>query len=292
MSSLRHHRAVIIAGRIALWGAVVLVFGRGIVSLFGGASAVAPDGPAKAGVQTAEAFPANEATALALRFAADYLTYDADRPAEWAARMAAYGNDTLARGWNGAGRQTVIAVVPAGIEAASSAAATVTVAGRTPSGWVHLAVPIVKGNGGLAVAAPPAFVAGPSVVAAPETEGNDADLAAAEAVRPTLEAFFAAYGTGNTAVVGAMTADGARLPRLESSRLKLAAIEAVTVAGEPAGPNRVALATVQWADETTGAGLTQTYRLDVVQDGQRWLVASLGAATPIPEQSINSKKEK
>lgn len=291
MSSLHNHRAVIIAGRIALWGAVVLVFGRGIVSLFGGTSAATPDHPAKAGIQ-AEAFPASEATALALRFAADYLTYDADRPAEWATRIAAYGNDTLARGWNGAGRQTITTVVPARVDASGPDAGTVTVAARTPSGWVHLAVPIIKADGGLAVAAAPAFVAGPAAGSAPGVERGDADLAAGEALRPTLEAFFAAYGTGNSAVIGAMTADGTRLPRLEPGRFKLAAVEAVTVAREPVGPDRTAFAVVRWADETTGAALTQTYRLDVVQAGQRWLVAALGAATPIPEQSVNSKKEK
>lgn len=291
MSSLRHHRAVIIAGRIALWGAVVLVFGRGIVSLFGGTSAAAPDRPANPGIQAAEAFPASEATALALRFATDYLTYDTDRPAEWAARIGTYGNDTLARGWNGAGRQTITTVVPAGVDATGPDAATVTVAARTPSGWVHLAIPVVKANGGLAVAAAPAFVAAPAVGAAPSAERGDADLAAGEALRPTLEAFFAAYGTGNSAVIGAMTADGARLPRLEPGRFKLAVVEAVTVARQPVGPDRVALAVVRWADETTGAALTQTYRLDVVQDGQRGLVASLGAATP-ELQSPNPKKEK
>lgn len=291
MSSLRHHRAITIAGRITLWGAVVLVFGRGIISLFGGTSAATPDRPAKAAIQAAEAFPTSEATALALRFAADYLTYDADRPADWSARMAAYGNDTLARGWNGAGRQAVTTVVAAGIDAAGPDAGTVTLAARTPSGWVHLAVPIMKVNGGLAVAAPPAFVAAPAVGSMPDANRGEADQAAGEALRPTLEAFFAAYGTGNSAVVGAMTADGARLPRLEAGRLKLAAVEAVTVTREPAGQARVARAVVRWADETTSAAFTQTYRLDVVQDGQRWLVASLGAATP-ELQSPNPKKEK
>lgn len=291
MSSLRHHRAVIIAGRIALWGAVVLIFGRGIVSLFGGTSAAAPDRPNKAQAQAAEAFPASDATALALRFAADYLTYDADKPADWAARVAAYGNDNLARGWNGAGRQTVTSVVPAGIDAAGPDFGTVTVAARTPTGWVHLAVPVVQSHGGLAVAAPPAFVAVPAAGSAPSLDHGDADLVAGEALRPTLEAFLAAYGTGNSPVIGAMTADGARLPRLEPGRLTLAGVESVTVAKEPAGPTRVAFATVRWADETTGAALTQTYRLDVVQDGQRWLVASLGAAIP-DLQSPNPKKEK
>jgi hypothetical protein len=287
---LRDHRAVVIGGRVALWAAVVLVLGRGIVSLFGGAAAGgAPDATTRTEA-AAEQFPAGDATALALRFTADYLTYDADQAADWATRVGAYGNDTLARGWDGTGRQTVSTVVPAGVEAASPAAGTVTVAARTPGGWVHLAVPVVKANGGLAIAAAPAFVAAPSVGDAPDPAA-DGDATTAEALRPALEAFFDAYGTGATAVLGAMTADGATLARLDPGRLALSGVEAVTVEKAPAGPTRVVFAVVGWADQASGARLTQTYRLGVVQSGQRWLVASLGAATPTATQP-NPKKEK
>lgn len=85
-----------------------------------------------------------------------------------------------------------------------------------------------------------------------------------------------------------------QLPRLDQAgRLALAGVEAVTVEKQPAaGSPQVAFAVVRWADQTTGAGLTQTYRLGVTRDGQRWLVASLGAATPTPERPANPKKEK
>lgn len=137
----------------------------------------------------------------------------------------------------------------------------------------------------------PPFVAAPAVGEAPAVDRDDNDTATAEAVRPALAAFFDAYGTGNDAALDAMTADGADLARLDPGRLTLSGVEAVTVEKTPAGRTRQVLAVVRWADQASGAGLTQTYRLTLARDGQRWLVADLAAATPTPDHS-KPKKEK
>jgi hypothetical protein len=284
---MRNSRPVLIAGRCLLWAAVVLVLGRGIVSLFAGPAASGAPAP----TTTSPAYPTVAAEGFAARFVADYLTYDETSPAGWAARTAGYGLD-LTGGWDGKGTQTVTSVIPADLDITGPGYAVITVAARTGAGWVHLAVPVAATKGGLAVAARPAFVAAPAPGKAPAADPGEADPAAADAARPTVEAFLTAYGKGDRAVIAALSADGARFPQLETGRFTLAAVEALTVPKTaPASGERSALVTVRWADSTTGAGLAQTYRVALTRSGDRWLVHSLGAATPPADPTPKTKKE-
>ena len=109
------------------------------------------------------------------------------------------------------------------------------------------------------------------------------DPHAAEELRPTVEAFLAAYATGQTAVIHALSADGAHLPDLEAGRFTVAAVDTITVPTVPAGASDViAVVTLRWADSRSGATLAQTYRIGLTRVGERWLVSSLGAARPEP----------
>jgi hypothetical protein len=276
-----------VAGRVVLWAAVILVAGRGLVSLFAGP---ASGSPAPKPAVVGERYPSAAAEAFAARFTTDYLTYDATDPAGWAARTAAYGLDDLSGGWDGQGTQTVTSVVPAGVESTSSRSGVVTVAARTGSGWLHLAVPVASTRTGLALAARPVFVAAPTAGKAPGTGSGEVDTAAAEAVRPTLEAFLTAYANGDQAVIAALSADRVDLPPLEGDRFTLAAVDAVTVPKTKPGQDRTALVSVRWADHTSGAALGQTYQLGLTRSGERWLVTSLGAASP--NANPNPVKEK
>ena len=278
-------RLRVIAGRVALWAAVILVVGRGLVSLFVGPAAHGTPSTPPA-VAVGEGYPTAAAQAFAARFTADYLTFDETNPADWTLRIAAYGTDTMAGGWDGKGHQTVSSVIPGPPDITNSTSGIVPVSAQTSSGWLSLAVPVAATPTGLAVAARPAFVALPTAGHNPNpTPAAAGDPHAAEEFRPTLEAFLAAYATGQQAVIHALSADGARLPELEAGRFTLTAVDTITVPATPPGPSdAVAVVTLRWADARSGAGLTQTYRIGLTRVGERWLVSSLGAARLEPPQ--------
>jgi len=287
---LRRHRLTRAAGRVVLWAAVVLVVGRGVVSLFAGPAAAAAktasstSSPGRIGAT----FPGPDAQALAARFAADYLTYDEANPTDWQHRLAAYG-PTLAVGWDGKGHQSVTTVVPAATAAAGPGAATVTVAARTTSRWIYLAVPVVAGPAGPAIGGAPAFVAAPTIGTTPTPAGGDtADPAAADALRPTVEAFLTAWAAGTQPVIAALSADGAQLARADGAAT-LAGVTALTVErAAPAAVERSAVAVVRWADPQSGASFSQPYRLSLVRVGERWLVHSIGPDLPPATPAVSS----
>ena len=285
-------RPLLIAGRVALWSAVILLFGRGLVSLVAGPPAGAP--PRTPRQRWGEGYPTVAAEAFAARFTTDYLTYDETNPADWTQRITGYGTDTLPAGWDGKGHQTVSTVIPGPVEVTSSTFGIVPVSAHTTSGWLGLAVPVTATPTGLAVAARPAFVALPTTGHSPAiAPAGTGDPRAAEELRPTLEAFLGAYPTGQQAVIHALSADGARLPQLEAGRFTLAALDTLTVPPVPAGASDVtAVVTLRWADSRSGAGLTQTYQIGLTRVGERWLVTSLGAARPEPTPNPNPVKEK
>jgi len=285
-------RPLLLAGRVALWAAVTLVVGRGLVSLFAGPAAhsAAPTTASRAVV--GEGFPTVAAEAFAARFTADYLTYDDTNPGDWQRRTAGYGTDALAAGWDGKGHQSVTSVIPAAIDVTGPTFAVVTLSAETTTGWVQLAVPVAATPGGLAVAARPAFVAVPPAGKTPDMAPAAGDPHAAEEVRPTVEAFLAAYAGGQQTVVHALSADGAHLADLEGGRFTLGGIDTLTVAPAATPGERSAVATLRWADARSGATLAQTYRIGLTRVGERWLVSSLGPVRPEPTPNPNPVKEK
>gem|GEM_PF-4907754 len=237
--------------------------------------------------------------ALAERFAADYLTYDDANPTDWQHRLAAYG-PALAVGWDGKGHQTITTVLPAGTASGAAGAATVTIATRTISRWIYLAVPVVATPAGPAIAGRPAFVAAPAAGTAQGVgAGTDnTDPGAADALRPTVEAFLTAWASGTQPLITALSADDAHLVHADEGTATLAGITALTVErAAPAATDRSAVAILRWADPQSGASFSQPYRLTLVRVGERWLIRSIGPdvpapAAPPPSPRPPNKKEK
>jgi hypothetical protein len=239
-------------------------------------------------------FPADEARAVATRYAVSYLNWDeADpdwRPAQISLDLAA-GLDTRV-GWNGRGKQTAnaaypgeVKVDPGGVTAVVDVRVQVRAFTKTGRGWVpgaytwqRVAVPVARTPSRVVASGPVSFV--PDERAAlpdnmPEASAPDDDLTAA--TLKDAEAFFSAYAESD-AKVEAVTAPGAAIRSLNGV-VKLDELKDWQVyTGND--DERHATASVTWdgAGDTT---LDQTYSLTlrrtVAADGaQRWQVAAVG----------------
>ena len=266
-------RRLLAAGRVLLWGAVVLVWVRGAVSLFPGAAGGSRPAEAHAARQ---AFPEDPARAVAARFTQEYLAYGGDGAEERTRRLAPFlraGADP-STGWDGRGTQQVTSVVPVGLSVLSADRAVATVSARAGSHWLYLAVPMAVDGDRIVVTDQPAFVAGPWPSAGLDAGPIAADPARSVEVAGALESFFRAYAAGSAADLSYFAAPGRTLTGLGGS-MDLSALVEVRV-GEGNGPIP-ALARVRWVDRGTGAGLTQTYRMTLVPWDGRWYVDRLGA---------------
>ncbi|WP_169501751.1 conjugal transfer protein [Kribbella catacumbae] len=239
-------------------------------------------------------FPADEARAVATRYAVSYLNWD---EANADARPAAIGLDLAAgldarAGWNGRGKQTADKAYPGEVRVASGGVTAVvdvrvqvrafTKSGRAfvpgPYTWQRVSVPVARTSSRVVASGPPTFVADERAALPdnmPEAGVPDDDLTAA--TLKDAEAFFSAYAESD-AKVEAVTAPGAAIRSLNGV-VKLGDLKAWQVyTGND--DERRATAAVTWngAGDTT---LDQTYSLTlrrtVAADGaQRWQVAAVG----------------
>lgn len=266
-------RRLLAAGRVLLWGAVVLVWVRGAVSLFPGATGGSRPAEAQA---ARHAFPEDPARAVATRFTQEYLTYGSDGAEERNRRLAPFlreGADP-STGWDGRGTQQVASVVPVGLSVLSADRAVATVSARAGSRWLYLAVPMAVDGDRIVVTDHPAFVAGPWPSEGLEAGPISADPARSGEVGGALESFFRFYAAGSAADLSYFAAVGRTLTGLGGSMDLGAVVEVRVGEGNGAIP---ALARVRWVDRETGAGLTQTYRMTLVPRDGRWYVDRLGA---------------
>ena len=268
-----------LCGRVLLWSAVALVFANGAVALVRNVTG----GGARSDEAGAEAptFPEGAASAFAARFAHAYLNYDARSPTERQNQLQAYlaeGVDPLA-GWDGAGEQTAVNTIPVDVDVLSDRLAVVTVAVNvTGPRWLYLGVPVAADGERLAVTGAPALVPAPerAAIDADElTDVGDTDGALASQLRPTLTSFLRAYGSGSAADLAYFLRPGREVRGLGGA-VRLGALQSLRVS--TGGARRSAVAAVRWVDRTTGAGLTQTYHVELVEQGGRWYVDSVGAA--------------
>jgi hypothetical protein len=285
-------------GRGVLWTMV------GAFALLGAKSVLLPKQTPAAPAQTTNpaqagpVYPADEAQAVAARYARAYLSWDEATPETRAASLAAVlpaGADTKT-GWDGKGRQDVLAVESGTVTPSAQKQARVRVdvlvrsvpaappkkgapaAPALPAYWVGLDVPVVQAAGRVIVTGPPGMVgipgAGPK---APELTGPEADTAFGEQTAETVAKFFAAYAAGGD--VEAVTAPGASVPPLPMGVL-LVEVTSWT-ADRGSGADRTGTARVMW--RTGGAQLEQTYRVELTRvtsaDAQRWQVAALHGGT-------------
>ncbi len=279
-------------GRGVLW---VLV---GALALLGAKSVLIPKkapAPAQqaAPAQSGPSYPADEARAVAARYARAYLAWDEKTPENRAAMLAAVlpdGADTAA-GWDGRGRQEVLAVEPGTVTPAAQRQARVRVdvlvrtpapapskpgapaAPASPAYWVGLDVPVVQAGGRVVVTGSPGMVGVPATgPAAPELTGPQADGPFSDQTTETVKTFFAAYAAGETETVAA---PGAVVPPLPSG-IALVAVESWT-ADQGEGADRTGTARVTW--QLGGARLEQSYRVRLTRvvstSAQRWQVASV-----------------
>ncbi|MEU4932034.1 conjugal transfer protein [Streptomyces yokosukanensis] len=280
-------------GRGLLWFVLLLAAITGVRSWFFPAKAPAPKAPT---VSTAPAYPDAEAQAVAARFARAYLGWDESNPDErvqlLASVLAADSDTTM--GWDGHGRQDVLAVQPDAVTTGTDHQARVrvdvliqpgaaatgdkgkkTAATSAPARWVGLDVPVVETSGRVIVTGPPGLVgipkSGPKAPDLPTTK-TDPDLSTQ--TQDTVQKFFQAYATGGT---DAVTAPGASVPDLPNGITfkSLVAWSADTDTGS--GDDRTGTARVSWS--LGGASIEQVYRVTLTRvsssDAQRWQVADV-----------------
>jgi hypothetical protein len=281
-SAVSGSRWLVWIGRTILWALVLVLLLHGIASLW------RPNGPATAPSQPlapSPSFPVKGAEAFAVRFAHDYLTWDAATPGVRADALAPYVADGVDKqlGWAGNGQQIAVLVLPTQTVVLSENAALVTVAaqvtGLNAPRWLHLQVPVyAEGSEQFLVTDAPALVPPPAKAASPPEPLLATDLAVADQLREPLIAFFKAYAGSNPNELSYLLVPGAQIRTLNGV-VTFADLQLTVPYGKD--NRRDVTAKVRWADQVTGSTFTQTYQVTVVQqkDG-RWYIAGLGANQP------------
>jgi conjugative transposon protein TcpC len=274
-------RRLLAAGRILLWGAVALVWVRGALTFFPGASSAPKPAEAQSSKQS---FPEDPAKAVAVRFAQEYLTYGKDTTDIRNARLTPFlpGAADPSAGWDGRGVQEADNTVPVGLSVTSPRTAVATVAARTGARWLYLAVPLAVQSDRIVVSDLPAFVPGPWPSAAVDAAPISGDPSQTGDIRPALESFFRAYAGGSQGDLSYFAAPGRSLTGLAGSMDFGGLVELRTGEGTSTVP---AVARVRWLDKATGAGLTQTYRMTLVARDGRWYVDRLGAGPALSKEA-------
>lgn len=276
-SSVGGGRWLVWAGRVVLWALVLVLLLNGITALRRPVSPAQAPAPAPA----AERFPVKAAEAFAVRFAHDYLTWDAATPNVHAEALAPYVADAIDQhvGWAGNGQQIAVLVLPTRTAVVSDKTALVTVAaqvtGLSAPRWVHLEVPIyTDGHDRFLVTDAPALVPPPGKAAPPPELLTATDAAVADQLREPLTAFFKAYAGNNPNELSYLLAPGAQVGTLNST----ATFEDLQLTVPEGEDRRDVVAKVRWGDPVTGSTFTQTYQVTVVwrEDG-RWYIERLGA---------------
>lgn len=270
-------RWLVWVGRVVLWALVLVLLLNGVASL---RRPVDP-APAPAPAPAAERFPVKAAEAFAVRFAHDYLTWDAAAPTVHADTLAPYVPEAVDQhvGWAGNGQQIAVLVLPTRTDVVSDQTALVTVAaqvtGLNAPRWVHLQVPVyTDGQDRFLVTDAPALVPPPGEAAPPPEPILATDAAVADQLREPLTAFFKAYAGSNPKELSYLLAPGAQVGTLHSTA-KFEDLQLTVPDGED---RRDVVAKVRWGDPVTGSTFTQTYQVTVGQreDG-RWYIEKLGA---------------
>jgi hypothetical protein len=274
-------RRLLAAGRILLWGAVALVWVRGALTFFPGATGAARPAEAQA---VKASFPEDPGRAVAVSFAQEYLTFGKDGTTERSKRLTAFlpeGADPSV-GWDGRGVAESTSAVPVGLSVLGPRTAVATVAARSGPRWLYLAVPLAVDAGRIVVSDLPAFVAGPWPSAGVDAAPISGDPSHSADIRPALESFFRAYAGGSQGDPSYFAAPGRTLEGLGGSMDFAGLVELRAGEGDRTLP---AVARVRWVDRTTGAGLTQTYRLMLVARDGRWYVDRLGAGPALSKEA-------
>ncbi|MFJ9427864.1 conjugal transfer protein [Streptomyces sp. NPDC101249] len=281
-------------GRGLVWAVLILAAVTGVRAWFIPPKVDVPSAPKATAAPT---YPAAEAQAVAARFSRAYLAWDQDKPEERAALLAAVmpENSDTSIGWDGRGRQKVLAVQPGAVTPGSQHQARVRVdvlikteaptptdkkkaaPPALPARWMGLDVPVVETGGRIIVTGEPGLVGIPTKgPKAPDLNTTKTDQELAASTEDTVEQFFRAYAGGDT---DAVTAPGASVPPLpEGVEYKGLVTWSID---EGTGDDRTGTARVSW---TLGEGtVEQTYRVELTRvssaDAARWQVADVRGGT-------------
>ncbi|MGW5336189.1 conjugal transfer protein [Streptomyces bauhiniae] len=277
-------------GRGLVWFVLILAAVTGVRAWFIPPKAPAPKAPP---VRAESTYPKEAAQAVAARFARAYLGWDEDKAAEREQLLASVltADTDATMGWDGHGRQDVLAVQPGAVNTTTEHQARVRVdvlvrtvkeaeppakgkkvptPAEDPARWIGLDVPVVETAGRVAVTGAPGLVGIPERgPRAPElaTPQTDADLSAA--TQGTVAGFFKAYAAGDTSAV---SAPGANVPALPAGIEYKALVSWSVDTGS--GEDRTGTAVVSWT--IGGASVEQVYRVTITRvstsDAQRWQV--------------------
>ena len=226
---------------------------------------------------SATSVPVSAAEAYAQRVAVAYETYDAGHPEARRQALEPYVGAAAVDDWNGQGSQRAEAAQATSVQGTGSGKAVVTVAVLVDSGnWVWLAVPVKAqgeevGSSGLPAVVPAATTLQPDIAPAPP----DFDGSLSSALVPTVTNFLHAWASGDQSQLTYYSTPGASIRPLTGVRFT--GLQSLRVLNGQ-GDRRQAWAEVVWEDTLTHARITDSYRLNLVDDGGRWLVGGVGPA--------------
>jgi hypothetical protein len=255
-------------GRVALWALVALLLIRGTESVLS-PTPEPPQAPADA-----KGGPLGQASAaFAVSFARAYLAEPSLR------RLSdRFAEGVTPNGGNPTAGPEVAQAEVAQTRRLGRGRAIVTVACELLGGRVlYLAVPIVR-NSADEVAA----LGAPSLVAAPETAGLEAERtqplsgADAGAIGELVDRFLAAYvSAGEPADLSYYVAPGTSVAPIGG--LRLVGTPNVRESQDEGGPDRTVIASVRARDEASNVTYFLNYRLELVRR-ERWYVSAVEGA--------------
>jgi hypothetical protein len=271
--------ALKLAGRVVLWGILLLVLVRGAGDVLGGRQR---DSVATTPVAAASSWPDDEARAFAADFARSYLTYAPDHPEYHALALRPFLASELQESAGleipeSGPTQTVEQVTVARAEPIDGQRALVTVAATVANRTVttrYLTVPVARDQrGGLTVYDYPSFAAPPARADVEPEETERLDERDQREIEDVLGRFFAAYLAGRAQDLPYFLPTGVSLGAL-GQRYELGELLSATQVGDAHGRRRTVLATLRARDAETNAVHVLRYRVGL-ERRDRWYVAAV-----------------
>lgn len=267
-------RWAVYAGRGLLWALLAGLVVLGVVGILRGSSG---DGTT---VDPAADWPSRSANVLALQ--------EADR---WLSSGAGTGApvevDSLA--------------VAAEDVADDGDRATVTVAVRLAGGsgrWLHVGVPLYRQDGRVGLAGTPGLLAVPATAEAMEPTFGDRTVP--DAVTEAVEGWAGAYAEGGSDLSRWMTTS---VVTGLAGNVALDEVTSVEVLDETEDGRTTVLAGVRWmvlsdsapgqdvdTSGVDGPRVVQTYRLDMVEDADRWYVQQVAVGYPSTTEATTTEE--
>lgn len=274
-------------GRGVLWAAIVVLAINGIVhqaQMWTGSSPAAGEDEQDTVEEENTGFPEEAAGAFAADFAEVYLAEDEEtqdgQVDEDETRLAEFvpedeaNSFTLAEDVTGQGARVVQ------IRAQDEHRGVVTLSTRVNGEPMHLEVPVYADSAeALVVADIPALLPAPEQASLPETEENANDSETAEAMRPVVEGFLAAWAE-TPEHLDRYTHPDADITPLPEGVFEFASAD-LTVPRD-GGSDALVQAEVTWQPAGGSDTLVQRYELDMVETGGSWYVQDIQGTAPAP----------